>query len=181
MRIQLLAVAVAAVSVGACTQGGQAPTEPSGISVPVFLESAQHADTPHGIGTHLTGAEEVPPRETRGQGQAIFRISEDGTELTYKLIVANILNVTQAHIHLGPAGGTGGIVAWLYPSAPPLQLIPGRTQGVLGEGVITSASLVGALAGQPLSALIDAILDGGTYVNVHTLQFPPGEIRGQID
>jgi hypothetical protein len=181
MRIQMLAVAVAAVGLGACTQGVQAPTEPSGISVPVFLETAQHADTPHGVVTHLTGAEEVPPRETKAQGQALFQISEDGEELAYKLIVANILNVTQAHIHLGPAGGTGGIVVWLYPSAPPSQLIPGRSQGVLAEGVITEANLMGALADQPLSALIDAILDGGTYVNVHTSQFPPGEIRGQID
>jgi hypothetical protein len=97
------------------------------------------------------------------------------------LNTANIENVTQAHIHLGPAGGTGGIVVWLYPGSPPLQLIPGRSDGVLATGVITAGDLVGALAGQPLSALMDAINAGNAYVNVHTLQFPPGEIRGQID
>jgi hypothetical protein len=60
-------------------------------------------------------------------------------------------------------------------------LSPGRSQGTLGEGTITAASLVGGLLGQPLSALVDAMRAGNTYVNVHTLAFPPGEIRGQID
>jgi hypothetical protein len=101
--------------------------------------------------------------------------------LAYTLIVANIVDVTQSHIHMAPAGANGGIVAWLYPSAPPLQLIPGRSQGILGQGVITAANLVGALAGQTLQDLLDAIAAGNTYVNVHTVQLPPGEIRGQID
>ena len=48
------------------------------------------------------------------------------------------------------------------------------------EGVITASSLVGSLAGQPLSTLLDRIVSGEAYVNVHTTQFPPGEIRGQI-
>jgi hypothetical protein len=133
------------------------------------------------MGTHLNGDEEVPARDTRAQGQAIFQVNEDGTAVSYTLIVANIENVTQAHIHLAPAGSNGGIVAWLYPAAPPSQLIEGRTQGTLGEGTLTASSLVGSLAGQPLSALLDAMRNGGAYVNVHTLQFPPGEIRGQID
>jgi hypothetical protein len=57
--------------------------------------------------------------------------------------------------------------------------------------VITQTNLVGALAGQPLSALIDALRNGNAYVNVHTNDgvaptdtgpgdFPSGEIRGQI-
>jgi hypothetical protein len=131
--------------------------------------------------THLTGAEEVPAVETQAQGQAIFQLSKDGTELHYKLIVANIENVMMAHIHLGPAGVNGPVVAWLYPSAPPPALIEGRFSGVLAEGTITAASLVGPLAGEPLSALIDAIEAGNTYVNVHTSQYPGGEVRGQID
>ncbi len=143
--------------------------------------SAQHAASSHNLGTHLRGDEEVPARDTAAQGQAIFHVNEDGSAISYKLNVANIENVLQAHIHLAPAGSNGGIVAWLYPAAPPAQLIPGRTQGTLGEGEITASSLVGALSGQPLSALIDRMRNGGAYVNVHTSQFPPGEIRGQID
>ena len=147
----------------------------------VGSESAQLASTPHNLRTHLSGDEEVPVRDTSAQGQAIFQVNSDGTAISYKLIVANIENVMQAHIHLAPAGTNGSIVAWLYPAAPPAQLIPGRTQGILGEGEITASSLVGPLSGSPLSALLDAMRNGGTYVNVHTSQFPPGEIRGQID
>jgi hypothetical protein len=130
--------------------------------------------------THLTGAEEVPPADTRAQGQATFQLSQDGTELHYKLNVANIENVTMAHIHLAPAGVNGPVVAWLYPSAPPAQLIPGRSNGRLSEGTITAANLVGPLAGASLEDLIDEMRAGNTYVNVHTSQYPAGEVRGQI-
>jgi hypothetical protein len=141
--------------------------------------------------THLNGAGEVPVRDTKAQGQANFKLSKDGGQLHYKLIVANIENVLQAHIHLAPAGENGPIVAWLYPPAPPAIPIPGRTNGVLAEGTITAANLMGPLAGQPLTALLDAIEAGGTYVNVHTNDlvdppntgpgdFPGGEIRGQL-
>jgi len=129
---------------------------------------------------HLSGGEEVPPADTRAQGQATFQLSKDGTELRYRLIVANIENVTMAHIHRAPAGQNGPVVAWLYPSAPPAQLIPGRSQGVLAQGTITAANLVGPLAGATLEDLIEAMADGQTYVNVHTQQVPAGEVRGQI-
>jgi hypothetical protein len=129
---------------------------------------------------HLSGGEEVPPVETRAQGQATFQLSKDGNGLRFKLIVANIENVTQAHIHLAPAGANGPVVAWLYPSGPPPVLIEGRFQGVLAEGTITAANLVGLLAGLDLDALIEEFESGNAYVNVHTSQFPPGEIRGQI-
>jgi hypothetical protein len=39
---------------------------------------------------------------------------------------------------------------------------------------------MGPLAGQPFSALINALNNGTAYVNVHTNQFPAGEIRGQV-
>jgi hypothetical protein len=130
----------------------------------------------------LSGSEEVadPPVETNARGQATFKLSSDGTELHYRLIVANIENVTMAHIHLAPAGANGPVVAWLYPSEPPPQLIPGRTNGILATGVITAGDLVGLLAGASLDDLIGELRDGNAYVNVHTSQFPAGEVRGQI-
>jgi hypothetical protein len=136
---------------------------------------------------HLTGDAEVPSNDTRAQGQAIFKLSKDGTELEYKLIVANIENVTMAHIHCGAEGVNGPVVAWLYPSAPPAQLIPGRSQGVLAEGTITSSNVVarpdspecpGGVA--TFEDLLEKIQSGDAYVNVHTSQYPGGEVRGQI-
>lgn len=129
---------------------------------------------------HLTGDQEVPPVETLATGQAIFRLSKDGSELYYKLIVANLDNVTMAHIHLAPAGDTGGVVVWLYPDGPPPQLIEGTTNGILAEGVITGEDLVGSLEGQDLAALLEEMNDGNAYVNIHTSQVGSGEIRGQI-
>jgi aldose sugar dehydrogenase len=126
------------------------------------------------------GSQEVPPNESKARGNATFKLNKDGTELSYKLTVANLHNITQAHIHLGAAGVNGSVVAWLYPSAPPSHLIPGRSSGVLAEGTITSANLVGPLAGKTLSDLLDLMRAEATYINVHTSQFPPGEIRGQI-
>ncbi|TVS21197.1 MAG: CHRD domain-containing protein [Planctomycetaceae bacterium] len=99
----------------------------------------------------------------------------------YKLIVANIQNVTQTHIHVAPAGTNGPVVAWLYPEGPPAQLIPGRFNGVLAEGFIKADDLVGPLANEDsLEGLFVLMALGETYVNVHTSQFPPGEVRGQI-
>ncbi len=129
---------------------------------------------------HLSGDNEVPPRLTKAQGQAVFQLSRDGKELSYKLIVSNIENVSMSHIHVASPTANGPVVTWLYPSAPPAALIPGTSNGILNQGVITKANLVGMLAGKELSALIDLMVSGMTYVNVHTSQFPGGEVRGQI-
>jgi hypothetical protein len=137
---------------------------------------------------HLNGAGEVPANESKGQGQALIQVSEDGLSLECKLIASNIENVVAAHIHVGAAGVNGPVVAFLYGNAPAGE---GRTNGVLSTPTITAANLVGPLAGQPLSALIDAIESGNAYVNVHTNDgvapantgpgdFPGGEIRGQL-
>ena len=137
---------------------------------------------------HLTGDEEVPLRETGAKGQAIFQLREDGSLLTFRLIVANIENVVAAHIHLGPPGSNGPVVLFLYGTVAPGG---GLTQGVIGDGVKSKADLVGPLSGQALSVLVEAMQTGGAYVNVHTNDgvdppntgpgdFPGGEIRGQI-
>jgi hypothetical protein len=86
----------------------------------------------------------------------------------------------QAHIHWAPAGVNGPVVVWLFPDSSPPALNPGRFDGVLAEGVITSADLVGPLLGMSLADLLAEMAVGNTYVNVYTSQYPPGEIRGQI-
>ena len=128
------------------------------------------ADNPQlNFRTHLTG------------DQGIVRFSADGSSVTYKLNVANIENVTMAHIHVADAPGENGPpVLWLYPDGPPLVLIDGRVQGTLGAGTATASDLVGPLAGLDLDDLRAAIVEGRAYINVHTLQYPPGEIRGQL-
>jgi hypothetical protein len=148
--------------------------------LPLAVTRLAWADTKRTFVAQLSGAEEVPEVDTRARGQANFHLSQDGTALSYTLVVANIENVIQAHIHMAPIGVNGPVVAWLYPSGPPAMLIEGRFNGVLAEGVITATNLVGPLAGASLEDLIDAIRAGNTYVNVHTVQFPGGEIRGQI-
>jgi CHRD domain len=54
-----------------------------------------------------------------GQGQAVFQLSADGEELSYRLIASNIANVVAAHIHIGPAGANGPVVLFLFGPAPP--------------------------------------------------------------
>lgn len=131
--------------------------------------------------THLKGENEVPAVETNAQGQAIFKVSGEGTSIHYKLIVSNIEDVLMAHIHNAPAGENGGVVVWLYPSSPPPQLIEGQFQGVLAEGTFTADDLTGGLEGESLDVLIEEIKAGNTYVNVHTDEHGSGEIRGQIN
>jgi hypothetical protein len=145
----------------------------------VGLAGTALAESPTMYAT-LSGAEEVPANDSNARGVATFRLSSDGQALHYRLNVANIENVTQAHIHVAPAGVNGPVVVWLYPDSPPAQLIPGRTDGVLATGTITAANFVGMLAGQSMDDLLDLMRAGHTYVNVHTSQFPPGEVRGQI-
>ena len=128
---------------------------------------------------HLAGENEVPPVDTNATGQATFKLSDDGTELHYKLIVANIHDVVQSHIHLAPEGVNGPVVAFLFgPSA-----VEGRRQGVIAQGVITQANLIPRPAigfGGTMAELVAAMRNGGAYVNAHTHAVPSGEIRGQI-
>ena len=128
----------------------------------------------------MTGSQEVPPNSSEATATAIFNLRNNGTELHYRLIVNNMENLTMAHIHIGEPGVSGPAVVWLYPSSAPGQLIPGTFNGVLSSGVITSADLVGPLAGMDLSDLIDLMDSHSVYANVHSTQYPGGEIRDQF-
>ena len=84
----------------------------------------------------LSGAEEVPARDTNARGNALFEISDDGLTISFKLIVANIDNVVAAHIHIGPAGVNGPVVLFLYGNVPAGG---GPINGVISDGTATAA------------------------------------------
>jgi hypothetical protein len=177
-----------ALLIGAvCLQNCQAARDvigPSSISPAAATATAQ-VPVPVNYRAHLSGREVVPPIETLAEGQAIFQLSRDGTELSDLVIASNIENVTSVHIHLGAVGLRGPQVAFFGPAPSG----GGRTDGVLARGTITAADLRGPR--QPLSALLSAIEAGNAYVDVPTNDgiapvntgsgdFNGGELRGQI-
>jgi hypothetical protein len=158
-----------------------AVSAPSAFTAPVSEgSSAIDAATNDGVRAvaHLSGVEEIPSVTTDASGTAVLRMSEDGTRLSYRLIVEGIDGVFQAHIHDAPTGESGPLVAFL------LEPQPGGTgpvNGVLVDGSITASDLAGPLRGATLSDLADEISAGNIYVHVHTLAHPAGEIRGQME
>jgi hypothetical protein len=144
--------------------------------------------------TLLQGAEEVPPRVTPASGQISLRLLDDD-HIGYTLDVADVTNITMAHIHMAPKGVNGGIVVWLYPSVKGTAPLPGGSGPVgriLVSGTFSSADFRGALAGKTMADFLAAVEAGQTYGNVHTDDgvappntgagdFPGGEIRGQLD
>jgi hypothetical protein len=101
--------------------------------------------------------------------------------------------VTQAHIHFGAVGISGGISAWLCgtvsnpgPTGTPACVGDTPTDLTSGEasGEIAAAQVIGP-AGQGIAAgefaeLLAAIRAGATYANVHSTGRAGGEIRGPI-
>lgn len=124
----------------------------------------------------LSGDAERPvPVTTEASGRATFKLSKDGTELEYKLMVHDMDNITASHIHMIVTGETGGVVAFLYSGTPGDEV-----NGTLVHGTIDASDLVGALAGMTMDDLMAAIDAGTAYVNVHSTEYPAGEIRGTI-
>lgn len=135
---------------------------------------------PAGFAAVLSGAD--AGTNSPATGLATFEVSAANDSVSYQLKVQGIENVTQAHIHVSTEPGADGPVAvWLYPAAPPAMLIPGEFTGPLGAGSFTAANFVGPLAGKTMADLLTAIRENRAYVNVHTQQFPAGEIRGQVE
>jgi hypothetical protein len=124
--------------------------------------------------THLSGDNEVPPVDTDAQGQAKFQLDNSGDELSYTLIVANIENVVAAHIHCAPAGRNGPVGVTLFSGGPTSE------SGILAEGTITGPDDGNRCGWTTLDDVVEAMWSGNAYINVHTTQNPPGEIRGQI-
>jgi hypothetical protein len=120
----------------------------------------------------MSGDEEVPPVETQARGVAKFKLRDEG--LVFKVNVANIEDVVASHIHCGAVGVNGPIGVTLFAGGPV------SPNGTLAKGVITAPDEDNGCGWTDLDAVVAALESGNTYVNVHTVANPGGEIRGQV-
>jgi len=119
----------------------------------------------------MSGAQETPSTNTKGTGTATLTL--DGTKLKYSVEIHDLSGApTAAHIHVGAIGIAG----------PPVYTFVIKSGvgdgGTISEGTIdltTDAST--GVSGDSLKVLLN---NGKAYVNVHSKNFPGGEIRGQV-
>lgn len=118
----------------------------------------------------LSGSNEFPANESPGTGSAYFSFDAQSTILSSVVTFSNLLSPTiAAHIHTGLPGVNGPILIGL----------PLFTTGVT-SGTYTFSFFLGPAQQAALEAEL-AMGGGGLYVNVHTVELPGGEIRGQVE
>jgi hypothetical protein len=105
----------------------------------------------------LSGNQEVPPVDTEASGNCTGILSKDQTTFTIKCN-HNVGDPILAHIHKSPPGMDESIIIFsFYSTESPIE----QTFRFTPENVAS-------------------LLAGNLYVNVHSLNFLGGEIRGQI-
>lgn len=106
----------------------------------------------------LQGGQETPPNSSTGAGTATLLLSPDETTARVSLNFSGLTSAeTDAHIH-GPAGpGVVGVILFPLPA------------GNVSDFLISLT---------PTD--VTNLKNGQLYVNVHTANFPNGEIRGQF-
>lgn len=127
----------------------------------------------------LTGAQETPPVTTPATGSATLTLNTATNQWTMSVTFAGLTTPTvMAHIHRAPAGVAGPVIIGLDGMAlgggqPAWSLIP------LGVTSFSTPSPAAAPFAFPPDEL-DDLRAGNLYVNIHSSQFPGGEIRGQL-
>ncbi len=129
--------------------------------------------------TTLTGAGEIPPVPSLAHGTATFVLHAD--ELAIDFIISFGLDdggppltspLVAGHIHFAEPGVNGPVIL-PFPNLP-----VGATSGTF-FGTLTEANLTPAGPIQTFADAVEALKEGNTYSNLHTVMFPGGEIRGQ--
>ena len=143
------------------------------------------------IEKRLMGFQEVPAVSTGASGKFQARIGRFGDEIRYELSYRDLEGaVTQAHIHVGQERVNGGISVWLCGNPSPTVVPPAGTQlcppaparitGTIEADDVVGPATQGVDLGE-LDELLAAIDAGVAYTNVHSVRFPGGEIRAQLD
>lgn len=138
--------------------------------------------------TRLSGFKEVPAAIfSPGSGTLYLKLDKQAGTLEYTLSYSGLTSpATQAHIHFGKKHVAGGIMAFFCsnlgnapagtPACPP--------NDATVSGTINANGIVGPqqqnVAPGDFDALVAALFSKTSYANVHTTNFPAGEIRGEI-
>ena len=125
----------------------------------VSLATAANAET---FFASLSPAQEVPPTLSSASGYARIHVNESTLTLTYTIVFTNLSSAqTGAHIHAPAAIGANASVAVAF------DTVGGTSGTITGTRTITAAQLT-------------QIRQHLGYVNVHSMNNPGGEIRGQL-
>jgi hypothetical protein len=111
----------------------------------------------------LAGSNEVPPNGSPATGTSVGTYDDVSNMFMMDTNASGfVANVTAAHIHLAPPGVSGPIIF-------PLS-------GGTGGTTYTSHDMF------VFTELQEAdFLAGNYYVNIHSVEFPGGEVRGQLN
>jgi len=138
----------------------------------------------------LTGFQESPPKLSPSTGH--FEATVTGSTLSYTLTYSKLSSPAfMAHIHFGQPAVNGGIFLWLCGTPGTANAGPAGTPacppngGTVSRSGVTAADIQGLSASQNLGAgdfagALSIIAAGDAYVNVHTVNFGAGEIRGAV-
>ena len=176
MRTRIIALSLAAASVAAC--GSDNPSTPPVSKVVTFTAVL----TPAGeVGATLKG-------NPAGSGTLTVSLDTSTNVLTWDVEFTGLTsNVNNGHIH-GPFPSGTTTSAGVLLNFNPASLTTATSATFTGLGSATSGSAKGSIVLGPSvpgvsitgDSLTKLLLAGEAYVNIHTVQNPAGEIRGQI-
>jgi hypothetical protein len=132
----------------------------------------------------LLGENETPAAiSTPATGRLRAVIDEDSGLITFTLSYQN-LTVSPplfAHIHFGERHTSGGVMVFLCGGGgqAACPAAPAEITGSIIAGNVVGPATQGISAGE-FAKVLAAIRSGTAYANVHTTNFPTGEIRGQL-
>jgi hypothetical protein len=135
----------------------------------------------------LISFNQVPAVLATSHGDFQAEINADNT-ISFELSYSEMSSpVTQAHIHFGASRTNGGIMVFLCGGAKPACPASGTITGTLTAADVSVLPVGNAdsvipqgIAPGDFAGMLEAIQSGNSYVNVHTTNFPSGEIRGQV-
>jgi CHRD domain-containing protein/PEP-CTERM motif-containing protein len=137
----------------------------------------------------LDGPTEIPPNASPGTGDALITVDFDTLMMDVQISFAGLLgNTTASHIHCcttTPGSANVG-VATVLPTFTgfPLGVTSGTYDHIFDMALASSYNPAFVTAKGSVSnaftALVAGMETGNAYLNIHTEQFPGGEIRGLL-